>query len=291
MTTEQPRSAADLHLHSSRSDGVRTPSDLVDLAAANGVTTLALTDHDTLDGLAEARDAVSRQRGMRLIPGVELSCDLPGTELHMLGLFVDESNQPFRTALERMQRARVSRGERIVAALASLGVPVSWDRVRAIAGEASIGRPHIAQALIEAGHVATVDEAFARYLGRNSPAYVERERLLPTEAIALIRSAGGLAVFAHPPFTDGHEAHARVLAAAGLWGMETYYRFYDETTVETLRALAETLGLVPTGGSDYHGNDRAHEVPPGAFAFPPHAVERMLSAAADAGCRIPEVTR
>ena len=268
-----------------------TPTDLVDLAASRGVRVMALTDHDTLEGMAEARTAVARHPGMRLIPGVELSCDVPGTEVHMLGLFVDPQHQPLLTALEQMRRTRVARGERIIEALGRLGVPIEWSRVREIAGEASIGRPHIAAALIEAGHVANVDEAFERYLGRNSPAYVERERLEPDAAIALIRDAGGLAIFAHPPFTDGYEARAEAMAAAGLWGIECYYRFYPPETVATLTGLAERLGLAASGGSDYHGNGRDNEVPPGTFEFPEHAAEALLEAATAAGARIPEAAR
>lgn len=281
----------DCHLHSSRSDGVHSPTALVDLAAAQGVRVMALTDHDTLDGIAEARTAVARHPGMRLIPGVELSCDVPGTEVHMLGLFVDPEHQPLLTALDRMQRTRVSRGERIVEALRSLGAPVEWTRVREIAGEASIGRPHIAAALIEAGHVANIDEAFARYLGRNSPAYMERERLLPADAIALIRDAGGLPIFAHPPFTDGYAPRAEAMAAAGLWGIECYYRFYPPETVETLTGLAARLGLAASGGSDYHGAGRDQEVLPGGFAFPDRAAEAFLEAASAAGARVPEAAR
>ena len=281
----------DCHLHSSRSDGVLSPTDLVDLAASRGVRVMALTDHDTLEGMGEARAAVARHAGMRLIPGVELSCDVPGTEVHMLGLFVDPEHQPLLTALEQMRRTRVSRGERIVEALRGMGVPVEWARVREIAGEASIGRPHIAAALIEAGHVANIDEAFARYLGRNSPAYVERERLLPEAAIALVREAGGLPVFAHPPFTDDYVPRAEAMAADGLWGIECYYRFYPPETVEALTALAVRLGLAASGGSDYHGAGRDQEVPPGGFDFPASAAEAFLEAAASAGARIPEVAR
>ncbi len=291
MQAATGRGAGDFHCHSSRSDGTLAPRDLVDLAAANGVRVLALTDHDTLDGLDEAREAASRHPGMRLVPGVELSCDVPGTEVHVLGLFIDPGDAAFRAELERMRAARVQRGERIVAALMALGAPVSWERVREIAGEASIGRPHIARALIEAGHVADIDEAFARYLGRTSPAYVERERLLPADAVRLIHAAGGLAVFAHPPFTIDHERVAGELAAAGLDGLEVYYRHYPDDTIEALLALAGQLGLLPTGGSDYHGLTRDHEVQPGRHPIPDAAVERILEAAAARGCRIPEPAR
>ncbi|MGE3960407.1 MAG: PHP domain-containing protein [Dehalococcoidia bacterium] len=282
-------SEGDFHCHSDRSDGTRSPSELVAMAAAHGVRVFALTDHDTLDGLDEAATAVARHPGMTFVPGVELSCDVPGTEVHVLGLFVDATNVAFRAELDRMRAARVQRGERIVAALADLGAPVAWTRVREIAGEASIGRPHIARALIEAGHVGDVDEAFARYLGRNSPAYFERERLLPADAIALIHSADGFAVFAHPPFTEGYESVAEELASAGLDGMEVYYRHYEPAQVTSLRALADRLGLVASGGSDFHGLDREHEHEPGQFEMPRAAVARVLAAARARGCAVPEI--
>ncbi|MDP2328108.1 MAG: PHP domain-containing protein [Dehalococcoidia bacterium] len=285
------RSTGDFHCHSSRSDGTRSPADLVDLAAANGVRVFALTDHDTLDGLDEARAAVARHPGMRLVPGVELSCDVPGTEVHLLGLFIDPTRAAFRAELDRMRTGRISRGERIVAALAGLAAPISWERVREIAGEASIGRPHIARALIEAGHVADIDEAFARYLDRNSPAYVERARLSPADAVALVHQAGGLAVFAHPPFTDRYESVAESLADAGLDGLEVYYRHYDEAQVASLRALADRLGLLPTGGSDFHGLDREHEHEPGDHPLTADGVEHILEFAAERGCTIPEAAR
>jgi 3',5'-nucleoside bisphosphate phosphatase len=281
-------SAGDFHCHSNRSDGTLSPSHLVDLAASNGVRVLALTDHDTVDGLDEARAAAARHPGFTLVPGVELSCDVPGTEVHVLGLFVDDRDAAFRAELDRMRTTRVERGERIVTALAGLGAPVSWDRVHEIAGEASIGRPHIARALIEAGHATDIDDAFARYLDRNSPAYVERERLFPADAIALIHRAGGLAVFAHPPFTIDHERVAAELAAANLDGIEVYYRHYEPDVVASLRALAEQLALVPSGGSDFHGLDREHEHPPGRFAMPDAAVDALLDAARARGCAVPE---
>ncbi len=283
-----PRSIGDFHCHSSRSDGTLAPAQLVDLAARHGVRWLALTDHDTLDGLEEAQAAAGRHPGMRLVPGVELSCDVPGTEVHIIGLFVDPSHHPFWEAIDHMRFTRIERGRRITEALAGLGAPVSWSRVQEIAGDASIGRPHIARALIEGGHVADVDEAFERYLGSDSPAYVPRERVEPERAIALIGEAGGVAIFAHPGFTEDFGPIAERLTAAGLFGVEVYYRDYPPEQVAELRALADRLGLVPSGGSDFHGLPRAREVEPGCFAFPDAGVERLLAEAAANGCHVPE---
>ncbi|MCB9491719.1 MAG: PHP domain-containing protein [Dehalococcoidia bacterium] len=283
-------SEGDFHCHSNRSDGTRSPADLVAMAAAHGVRVFALTDHDTLDGLDEARAAVAAHPGMAFVPGVEFGCYEPGTEVHILGLFVDPTDDAFRTEIAEAHRMRIERGEAITAALASLGVPVSWGRVREIAGEASVGRPHFARALIEAGHVADVDEAFARYLGRNSPAYIEGKRLYPQEAIELIHGAGGLAVFAHPPFTADYERIAEGLAGMGLDGIEVYYRHYEPEVVESLRALAERLDLVPSGGSDFHGLEREHEHEPGHFDMPREAVARLLEVARERGCaNVPDI--
>ena len=281
-------SRGDFHCHSTASDGRLAPAEVVRIAAVRGVSVLALTDHDTTAGLAEA-SAAAAKRGLRLIPGVELACDLPGNELHMLGLFIDPAEPVLQARMQRMREQRVERGHRTTEALAREGAPVDWARVEAIAGEAAIGRPHVARALVEAGHVASIEEAFERFLARGRPAYVERERLEPAEAIALIRGAGGLPVFAHPPFTDGYEALAVELANAGLWGIEVYYRDYPPERVEALRVLAARLGLVATGGSDFHAFDRAGERAPGEIPMPDDAVDALLDAARGAGAHVPDV--
>ena len=164
-------SAGDFHTHSTRSDGLLAPAALVGLAASRGVRVMALTDHDTLDGLAEAEAEAARRPGFLLVPGVELSCDVPGTEVHVLGYFVDREDRAFQRRLETFREGRIDRARRITEALDRLGAPIAWERVREIAGEASVGRPHIAQALLERGHVATFGEAFERFIGRDGPAY------------------------------------------------------------------------------------------------------------------------
>lgn len=280
----------DFHTHSTLSDGRLTPTELVDLAASRGVRTMALSDHDTLAGYEEARAAASTHPGFLLVPAVEISCDLPGTELHMLGLFVDPGNERLRSELERFREGREERGREMVEALASQGVPVEWGRVKELAGEAAVGRPHMALALIEAGHVATFNEAFDRFLARGMPAYVERETIGPAEAIAMIREAGGLAVFAHPSFTKDFEGVATMLAAQGLFGMEVYYKAYEPELVESLRLLAERLGLFPLGGSDYHGAGAADERLPGDIPLPDGVVAAFLEGARAAGCRVPDPT-
>ena len=283
-------SRGDFHTHSTRSDGVLTPTQLIDLAASRGVRVMALTDHDTLDGQDESATAAARHPGFLLVPGVELSCDVPGTEVHMLGLFVDSTHAPLRSQLKRFREGRVERARKMVEALTELGAPIDWSHVQEIAGEASVGRPHVARALVERGHVASIAEAFDRYLGRNSPAYVEREKLTSAEAVAMIRAAGGLPIFAHPSFTDDYERVAAELAANGLFGMEAYYKAYPPDLVESLRALAERHGLFALGGSDYHGLAREDEREPGDIPLPDEVVDAFLSAARERGCDVPEPT-
>lgn len=282
-------SRGDFHCHSTASDGRLSPAAVVRLAASRGVSVLALTDHDTTAGLAEASSAAATL-DVTLISGVELACDLPGNELHMLGLFIDPAAPELRARMREMREERITRGRRTTEALASAGAPVDWARVQAIAGEASVGRPHVARALVEAGHVASIEEAFDRFLARGRPAYVERARLEPAEAIALIRGASGLPVFAHPPFTDDYAAWAEELTDIGLWGLEVYYGAYPADQVEVLRNLAERLGLAATGGSDFHAPDRRNERAPGEIPFPDAAIEAMLARARKAGANVPDVS-
>jgi predicted metal-dependent phosphoesterase TrpH len=268
----------DLHLHSTVSDGRLTPTALLELAHRNGVRRLSLTDHDTTEGLAEAFAAGARL-GLEIIPGIELSCDVAEAEVHMLGLFLEYEQPEFQRLLAEFRAARVGRAERMVEKLVELGVPIAWERVKEIAGEATVGRPHVAQALLEAGHVSTMAEAFDRFIGRNGPAYVERFKLVPPEAVALIHSVRGLAVLAHPIESGGEERVIPELAAVGLDGVECYYPGYDAATVERLVSLTRSHGMVPTGGSDYHGFPMAGlesaTNEPGTVEIPPSLVDEL----------------
>jgi predicted metal-dependent phosphoesterase TrpH len=268
----------DLHLHSTVSDGRLTPTALLELAHRNGVRRLSLTDHDTTEGLAEALAAAQRL-GLTVIPGIELSCDVAEAEVHMLGLFLEYEHPDFQRLLTQFRAARVGRAERMVDKLCELGVPISWARVQEIAGEATVGRPHVAQALLEAGHVKTMPEAFDRFIGRNGPAYVERFKLAPPEAIELIHSVRGLAVLAHPIESGGEERVIPELASAGLDGVECYYPGYDRPTVERLVGMTREHGMLPTGGSDYHGFPMAGlesaTNEPGTVDIPPSVVDDL----------------
>ena len=187
----------DLHLHSTVSDGRLTPAELVRYAQAQGVTVMALTDHDNTDGVAEAQLA-GQELGVRVVPGIELSTDVPGASVHVLGVFLDYQQPHFQQSVRQFREARLTRAQLMVDRLAELGAPISLHRVFEIAGEGSVGRPHVAMALVEAGHVQSIDEAFERFIGRNGPAYFEGFRLEPADAVRLIHSAGGFASWAHP---------------------------------------------------------------------------------------------
>src|SRR5438105_4042050 len=178
-------SALDLHLHSTVSDGRLRPGDVVRLAHQRGVRTLALTDHDSTDGIPEALQ-VGTELSVRVIPGIELSTHLPGVSIHILGLFLAYADAEFQRAVHSFREARLTRAQQMVDRLTELGAPITLERVFAIAGEGSVGRPHVAQALLEAGHVQAIDEAFDRFIGRNGPAYFEGFRLEPTAAVNLI---------------------------------------------------------------------------------------------------------
>ena len=276
-------SLADLHCHSTISDGRLTPTELVDLAYRNGVRIFALTDHDTVDGLPEAFAAASRYADLTLIPGIEMSTDVPGNEVHILGHFIDWGNESFQEELVHLRESRLQRARRMVAKLQELGKPVSWERVREIASEGAVGRPHIARALVEAGHVSTVNEAFDRYLSRNGPAYVERDRLTPRQVVELLLSVGGLSTLAHPRDLDQLDGLLASLKEAGLCGMEVHYQDYSPPVIEKLRAKAQQFGLLPLGGSDYHGLGGPQQREPGDIPLPMEPVDRLLALAAERG--------
>ena len=264
------------------SDGRLTPTELVRLAAARGLRTIAVTDHDTTDGLAEAFDAAREFPGLRVIPGIELSADVPGDEVHVLGYFIDPGDQELQAELRRFRAGRVDRAKTMVEKLAQLGIRLEWERVQHFAGDGAVGRPHVAMAMVEAGYCQEPKDAFPEYLGRSGLAYVERVKLTPREAVDMIRRAGGAAALAHPAYMNDMESGIANLSGAGLSGMEVYYAKYNDDTVRQLARLARQYGLIPCGGSDFHGMGNSDEVPPGNAGPPPDSVER-LEAAANAG--------
>ena len=240
----------DLHMHSTASDGAVPPRDVVVAAAAAGLTAIALTDHDTIDGLAEARQA-GDERGVEVIAGVELSAFEDDRETHLLGLHLSDL-AAIEGPLATFRSARRVRAERIVAVLNELGVPVTLDAVMAEAGTGAIGRPHIARALIAGGWARDSREAFDRYLGFRKPAFVPKHTLGLADAIRLVHAGGGIAILAHPGGT-GMRAWLETLAAVGLDGVEVRHPGHSAEDIARLGALADHLDLVPSGGSDWHG--------------------------------------
>ena len=269
--------SSDLHTHSTVSDGLLSPAELVHEAAAAGITYFAITDHDSTDGLAEAQQAAAQYPGLTLIPGIELSTDIPEGEAHILGYLLDIENPELQATLASFRDDRLGRAMQMVENLGKLGVPVSWERVTEIAGDGAIGRPHIAQALMEAGHVPTIREAFDRYISNDGPAYAGRRKMPPEEAIDLIRQYGGMAALAHPKETPKVESLLPGWVEAGLVGMEVYYGLYPDDLRAHLKALADQHGLLALGGSDYHGPGRAAECPLGGSNTPLEAGESLLA--------------
>lgn len=247
----------DLHTHSTASDGTDTPAELVRNAAAAGLDVVALTDHDTVGGHAEARAALPA--GLTLITGAELSCRLDGVSLHMLAYLFDPEEPELARERELVRDDRVPRAQGMVAKLRDLGVPLTWEQVARIAGDGAVGRPHIATALVDLGVVPSVSDAFtSEWLANDGRAYVEKHELDPFDAIRLVKAAGGVTVFAHPLAVKRGscvpESAIAELAAAGLDGIEVDHMDHDAPTRARLRGMAADLGLLTTGSSDYHGS-------------------------------------
>lgn len=246
----------DLHTHSTCSDGSESPARVVEQAVASGCSAVALTDHDNLDGLAEAR-ASAGTLGIRLVPGCEVSCSTPAGTMHLLCYFIEEGDGPLQYELTSLQRDRERRNEAMAERLADLGLPITYDEVLAEAGGTGVGRPHFAAVLMRHGLASSVNDAFQRYLAKGRPGYVPKTRVQAPEIIELCRRSGGCAVLAHPLSLelDGDDLRRRLaeLATAGLVGLECYYGRYQPDERRHLAELASDLGLVATGGSDYHG--------------------------------------
>lgn len=266
----------DLHVHTSASDGTESPAEVVEKARRAGLTALAITDHDTVMGVAPALEA-GREVGLAVLPGVELAAEEEdGGEVHILGYLFDPHHPLLQETLARLEKARLARVERMVEKIRALGIPLALERVLALAGGGTVGRPHVARALVEIGAVESVAEAFARYLERHGPAYVPRLKMAPEEAVLLIRRAGGIAVLAHPGLSCGEELIPR-LVSAGLQGLEVYHPEHTPQMVEHYRELCRRHGLLATGGSDYHGAGHRRYSRLGGVTVPAEVVEEMLA--------------
>ncbi|HET9554583.1 MAG TPA: PHP domain-containing protein [Anaeromyxobacteraceae bacterium] len=244
----------DLHSHSTSSDGQFRPADVADRAHAAGLTAWALCDHDTVAGLEQGAAAAARH-GIRFVPGIELSAFLERREIHLLGHFVDPVHPTLRAFEDFLAEHRRKRMVAIVERLGALGVHVTADAIERLSGGKTIGRPHVARAIVEVGAVATVKEAFDRYLGEGQPAYVSRFRLEVADAVKLVRGAGGTVTIAHPGVSKLEVAEVAKLAAAGVAGIEVIHPDQNPSVREKYHRAAATLGLVETAGSDYHGPD------------------------------------
>ena len=251
----------DLHVHSTFSDGSMTPEELVELAVKVGIKALALTDHDGMMGIDRFLAACSLH-GLQGIPGVEISIELSGGTMHLLGYFIDHQNPPMNTALIHLRQGRFERNQFILERLNSLGFPLNWDEVALLAKEDVVGRPHFAQAMIAHGYVKNKDEAFERYLGKGKPAYVERERFTVEASIALIQGAGGVPILAHPYTLNMGRRRLREflaeLASKGVQGIEAYYSEHSHEQQRFCLNMARELDWVVTGGSDFHGSMNPH---------------------------------
>lgn len=264
----------ELHAHTRYSDGTLSPAELVELARSRKLSALAITDHDTVDGVAEARLAAGDT--IEIVPGIEISSARDGWDLHVLGYFVDAESVALRTRLEQFRDERRGRARAILERLESLGVSVDEREVFESAGPGVVGRPHVAGALLRAGHVTSMDDAFRRYLGPRGTAFVPRPAFRPEDAIELIRAAGGVAVLAHP----GSKLPVLVvesLASAGLGGIEVWHPVHGKAAMDRWRRVAKRLHLVESGGSDFHGPARGAGL--GEMSVPGDTLERLREAA------------
>lgn len=267
----------DLHSHTTASDGTLSPAEHVAWAAAQpGLVALAVTDHDTIAGLAEA-EAAGQELGLQIVPGVELSTEVPGREVHLLGYLFDRTYGPLLELLQRMREGRRERAAQSVAKLQRVGLErLSLERVLALGGD-SVGRPHLALALVEAGYASSIRDAFDRYLARGRPGYAVRPRLTPEEAVQTIRDAGGVPVIAHPGLI-GDDKWVRHFLAAGAQGIEAYHTDHSPVQRAHYARWAADAGLLCTGGSDTHGPRGARTVLPGSTSVGPEVLERLVAA-------------
>ena len=269
----------DLHLHSTASDGRLAPADVVRQAAEQGLSVIAITDHDSVEGVAPALVAAKASPRLKVIPGVELSTDVPQGEVHVLGYFIDYKNRECQVTLEKLRHSRLERAQGMGARLQNLGIHIDWERVQEIAGTGSIGRPHIAQAMLEKGYITSLKEAFDKFISREGPAYVEREKMSPVEAVELVLQVNGLPVLAHPFTINNLETTVAELKVAGLVGIETYFYGYTTDEIHRLVSLSERYGLIATGGGDYHGLDSTGEPVIGSVDVPVKSAERLIALA------------
>ncbi len=267
-----PERTADLHLHTTYSDGTDRPERVVELAHQAGLSAMAITDHDNTDALAIA-EPVARRYGIELIPGIEMSASSSGLEVHLLGFFLDLANPALIQHLATQKARRVERVHEMVKRLQQAGLQLEPEEVFAFAGEGTVGRPHVARALQKRGYVSNTAEAFTKYLGPNNPGFVPGSPLSPATVIGVIREAGGVPVLAHPIYLK-RDPLIEQFMREGLVGLEAYHSGHPPETVRHYEALADRLGLLKTGGSDYHGTTK-EGLPVGSVKVPYALVDAL----------------
>ncbi len=249
----------DLHVHSNRSDGTLTPKELVDYAVKKGVVAIALTDHDTVDGIDEIME-YAKDKPIEVIPGIEYSTEYNGRDVHIVGLFIDHNAPVFHDYLARFQQSRIDRNHKLCANLQSAGIDITYEALLRAFPDAVITRAHYAKFLLDKGYVKSRNEAFERYLGDHTPYFVHREKITPEEVIEVTRRAGGIPILAHPTLyqlgKEQLEELIKRLKSAGLMGMETSYSTYSAADERKMKALAQKYNLLPSGGSDFHGENK-----------------------------------
>ena len=270
----------DLHLHTTASDGTLTPKQLIEQISKTSLRIIAITDHDATIGSDQAIQAASTHKQLTVIPGIELGTATDDSELHLLGYFIDSTNIKLQSTLKQFRTERIQSARATVDRLAAINRPVSWQRVLDLAG-GSVGRPHIARAMIEAGHVETLAAAFARFIGEKGIARVPRPKLHPIDALEIIHSAGGIAAIAHPRTVNHLSNIVKQLVDAGLAGIEVYAEKYRGDRINTYLDIATRYDLVPCGGTDYHGLGTKKESTPGTNGPPSDTASKLLARAID----------
>lgn len=242
---------ADLHIHTTASDGLMSPDEVVRWAGIKRMKAIGITDHDTVNGIRPAEEA-SLKYGVEVVPGIELSTLYKEEEIHILGYYIDYKDTWFLETLEKIQNSRYERAANIVGKLNIMGINITLDQVKRIADNGAIGRPHIARAMIDKGYIGNIKEAFQKYIGKDCPAYVERYKLSSSEAIDIINKLGGISVLAHPGLIR-NKTYIREIVNLGIEGIEVYHSKHDDETIRNALMIAESRKLLITGGSDCHG--------------------------------------
>ena len=268
----------DLHVHTCCSDGKLTPQEIIIKANSVGIKYLSITDHDTTEAIADGIQFAKTSTEINIIPGIELSTDFEGSELHILGYYIDFHSQDLEKVLVEYREKRLLRAKLILKKLKTIGISLSFVRLKEIAGKGSIGRPHIAKALVEEGHAKNIGDAFYKFLSEKGRKFIPRDKPTVNAAINLIHSLGGVAVLAHPFWIDSLENTLLTLKQIGLDGMEVFYSNYNRDKIMKLKKLTERFNLIPCGGSDYHGLDDSRKLEIGMMGPPISTIELLKKA-------------